>query len=64
MLTLHIWIPDDEKKLTSTFIFTLLCGASKGFNPFMTDAVIKCGANQWTGFYMIAASVMKGLRPS
>ena len=21
-----------------------------------------CGANQWTGFYMITASVMKGLR--
>ena len=21
-----------------------------------------CGANQWTGFYMISASVMKGLR--
>ena len=21
-----------------------------------------CGANQWTGFYMITASVLKGLR--
>ena len=21
-----------------------------------------CGANQWTGFYMISASVMKGLK--
>ena len=21
-----------------------------------------CGANQWTGFYMITASVMKGLK--
>ena len=29
------------------------------FNPFMTEAV--CGSNQWTGFYMITASVMKGL---
>ena len=31
------------------------------FNPFMTGAVI-CSANQWTGFYMITALVMKGLR--
>ena len=30
------------------------------FNPFMTEAVI-CSANQWTGFYMITAYVMKGL---
>ena len=28
------------------------------FNPFITEAVI---ANQWTGFYMITASAMKGL---
>ena len=27
----------------------------------MTEAVIVCGANQWTGFYMITASVMKEL---
>ena len=34
-------------------------------NPFMTEAVIVtviCSANQCTGFYMITASVMKGLR--
>ena len=30
-------------------------------NPFMTQAVVICGAYQWTGFYMITASVMKGL---
>ena len=30
-------------------------------NPFMTETDI-CGANQWTGFYMISASVMKGLK--
>ena len=24
-------IPNEQKKLTSTFIFTLFCGASKGF---------------------------------
>ena len=32
----------------------------RAFNPFMTEAVII--ANQWTGFYMITASVMKGLK--
>ena len=38
----------------------------KQLNPFMTEAVIMqkpvpliCGANQWTGFYMITASVLK-----
>ena len=30
-LTLSVPIPDGEKKLNSTFIFTFLCGASKGF---------------------------------
>ena len=38
-------------------------------NSFMTEAVIiykpvpqiSCSANQWTGFYMITASVMKEL---
>ena len=34
------------------------------FNPFMTEADIiqKPVQNQWTGFYMISASVMKGLK--
>ena len=27
----------------------------------MTEAIIYCPANQWTDFYMITASVMKGL---
>ena len=27
----------------------------------MTEAVIICRANQWTGFYMITTSVMKEL---
>ena len=27
----------------------------------MTEAVIICPANQWTGFYMITASIMKEL---
>ena len=38
------------------------------FNPFMTEAVyhietspLICSENQWTGFYMITAPVMKGL---
>ena len=30
-LTLTAPIPDQEKKLTQIFIFTLLCGALKGF---------------------------------
>ena len=30
MLTLSAPVPDEEKKLTETVIFTLLCGASKG----------------------------------
>ena len=29
--TYPVSIPDKEKKLTSIFIFTLLCGVSKGF---------------------------------
>ena len=28
---LHVLIPNEEKKLTYIFIFTLLCGASKRF---------------------------------
>ena len=31
LLTFPILIPEKERKLTSIFIFTLLCGASKGF---------------------------------
>ena len=31
LLTLPATIPDEEKKLTEIFIFTLICGASKGF---------------------------------
>ena len=31
MLSLSVPIPSEKKKITSIFIFTLLCGASKGF---------------------------------
>ena len=31
LLTLHLPIADEENKLSQIFIFTLLCGASKGF---------------------------------
>ena len=31
VLTLPVPMPDEEKKLTQIFIFTLLCGTSKGF---------------------------------
>ena len=34
-LALPVPIPDEEKKLSSIFIFTLLCGASKGFNKVL-----------------------------
>ena len=30
-LTLHVLIPDEERKFTDVFIFALLCGASKMF---------------------------------
>ena len=36
MLTLPASILDEEKKLTKIFIFTLLCGASKGFMKAFT----------------------------
>ena len=32
-ITLPIPIPNEEKKSSQIFIFTLLCGASKGFMP-------------------------------
>ena len=38
---------------SSARLFNVCC-----INPFMTEA------NQWTGFYMISASVMKGLNDS
>ena len=31
LLTLSVPIPDEHKKLSEIFIFTLLCGSSKGF---------------------------------
>ena len=31
LLILPVPIPDEERKLTYIFIFTLLCGAPKGF---------------------------------
>ena len=46
-----------------------ICYFDEGFTPnfvsninsFMTEAVIICSANQWTGFYMITVPVMKEL---
>ena len=40
-LTLCVPIPDEERKLTSIFIFTLLCGGSKGFMKAL-KAFLKC----------------------
>ena len=31
VLTLPVPIPEEEKKLAEVFVFTLLCGTSKGF---------------------------------
>ena len=31
MLTLPVPMPDKDNKLTSVFLWTLFCGASKGF---------------------------------
>ena len=31
VLIIAVPIPDEEKKITQIFIFTFLCGASKGF---------------------------------
>ena len=43
------------------FVFTWSVHYEKALNSFMTKAVIICRANQWTGFCMITASVVKGL---
>ena len=43
------------------FFYLLICCPWANFNPFKTEAVIICSANQWTGSYMITASVLKGL---
>ena len=39
IFTLPVRIPDEKKKLTSVFIFALLCGAAKGFTKAL-DAFI------------------------
>ena len=42
LLTLNVPIPDKVKKLSQIFIFTLLCGASKGFmNGSLRVKVVK-----------------------
>ena len=45
--------------LNKIFLIILAIFYQKQINSFMTEAV--CFANQWTGSYMITASVMKGL---
>ena len=60
------------KSLKSTFQVTHLCSEifckNEPFKPFhdrgryhIETSPLICSANQWTGFYMITASVMKGL---
>ena len=48
------------------FVEQVSCGfkfaEAEAFNPFKTEASpLICGANRWTGFYMIMTSVLKGL---
>ena len=33
-----------------------------GGQYYIETSPLICGANQWTGFYMISASIMKGLK--
>ena len=40
LLTITVPIPNDEKKLTYIFIFTLLCGALEGFMKALS--ALKC----------------------
>ena len=39
ILTLPVPIPDEEKKLSYIFIFTLLCGPSIGFIKTLKDFI-------------------------
>ena len=59
---MHLSFLDGQKKSIHAFNVTA------GFNSFMTEvgyhietSPLICSANQWTGFYMITASVMKEL---
>ena len=44
MQTLSVPIPDEQKKLTSTFIFARLCDALKGFMKALKVFVKPLGA--------------------
>ena len=45
-LTFPVLIPDNERKLTKIFIFTLLCGATKGFMKAFKSFIKPFGAPQ------------------
>ena len=52
--------------IISKAIWNCIIGFLDPLNPFITETVIiykrsNCGANQWTGFYIITASIMKRL---
>ena len=54
--------------MTTSIEFLRLFPEFNSINPFMTEAAYHtetspmiCFANQWTGFHMLTASVMKGL---
>ena len=50
ILTLPVPIPAEEKKLSEIFIFTLLCGASKGFMKAFWGTTKKCENKNLTQF--------------
>ena len=51
---IHFW------NYAASIVFTCTSAIKRGRYHIETSSFI-CGANQWTGFYMITASVMKGL---
>ena len=48
MLTIPVLFPDDEKKLTYVFIFTLLFGVSKGFHKTFWDTTKESENKNWS----------------
>ena len=51
-LTLPVLIPDEEKKLSWIFTFTLVCGASKGFMKAL-KAFQKCTGREGLKSYLV-----------
>ena len=59
----------EVQKSKKSFLFVWVNISFLYINPFMTEGCyhienspLICSANQWTGFYLITVSVMKGLK--